>query len=295
MLDHRIDTFLKLCEIRNYTKTAEILSVTQPAVTQHIKFLEEHYGKKLFFYTGKNLELTDAGEILRKNAMTMKVNSEKLKYTISQEKLDKKEVKFGATLTIGEYYMPEVLSKLIKNHPEYRLKMDVGNTQNLLTKLQHGELDFALIEGIFNKQKYETRLISNEEFVCVASSNFINKAEEKYALSELFEKRLILREKGSGTREILEQLLLEKNTGIDNFKDKLELGNMNVIKNLVGEDFGITFLYRIAAQKDIEEGKLVEVEINDFKPKREFNFVFLKNSLFQKDYDEMYEKIMHGL
>ncbi|MGB5822587.1 MAG: LysR family transcriptional regulator [Proteocatella sp.] len=292
MLDHRIDTFLKLCEIRNYTRTAEILSVTQPAVTQHIKFLEQYYGGKLFFYTGKNLELTDKGEILRKNAMTMKVNSEKLKYMISQEKSNKKEIKFGATLTIGEYYMPKVLSKLINAHPEYQMKMYVENTHNLLNKLQHGEIDFALLEGIFDKHKYETRLVSNEEFICVASPSFNKQSKQPYELKQLFEKRLILREKGSGTREILEQLLLEKNTTIEDFADILELGNMNVIKALTEEDIGITFLYRIAAEKDISDGKLVQLEIKDFAPKREFNFVFLKNSLFKQSYNDIYEKII---
>lgn len=293
MLDHRIDTFLKLCEIRNYTKTAEILRVTQPAVTQHIKFLEEYYGGKLFFYTGKNLQLTDKGEILRKNAMTMKVNSDKLKYTIAQEKSNNIEIEFGATLTIGEYYMPSVLSKLIKNHPEYQLKMYVENTHNLLNKLQHGEIDFAILEGIFDKHKYETRPVSNEEFICVASPDFHNESEEPYELKQLFEKRLILREKGSGTREILEQLLLEKNTSIEDFADKLELGNMNVIKALTEEDIGITFLYRIAAEKEIAEGKLIQLEIKEFSPKREFNFVFLKNSLFEQRYDDIYEKILN--
>lgn len=291
MLDYRIETFLKLCEIRNYTKTAELLNITQPAVSQHIKFLEDYYGKKLFKYRGKNLELTEAGEYLKNNIMTMQVNSQKLKHNISQYTARKKEIKFGATLSIGEYYMPEFIKKMLKNYPEYSFSMIVENTQNLLNKLEKGEIEFALLEGIFSKQQYDTRLIANEEFICVASSEAEKFRDKTFEIKELLNNRIIIREKGSGTREILEQLLIEKNIIIDDFYDKLELGNMNAIKSMVEDDFGITFLYKIVASKELKEGKFVEILIRDFAPKREFNFVFLKDNLFKKEYLELYDII----
>lgn len=291
MLDYRIETFLKLCEIRNYTKTAELLNITQPAVSQHIKFLEDYYGKKLFKYRGKNLELTEAGEYLKNNIMTMQVNSQKLKHNISQYTARKKEIKFGATLSIGEYYMPEFIKKMLKNYPKYSFSMIVENTQNLLNKLERGEIEFALLEGIFSKQKYDTRLIANEEFICVASSGSEMLRDKTFEIKELLNKRIIIREKGSGTREILEQLLIEKNITIDDFEDKLELGNMNAIKSMVEDNLGITFLYKIVANKELNEGKFVEILIRDFAPKREFNFVFLRDSLFEKEYLELYDII----
>lgn len=290
MLDYRIETFLKLCEIKSYTKTAEILNITQPAVSQHIKFLEEYYNKKLFIYKGKKLELTNEGRYLRDNIMTMQVNSQKLKQNIIIENMDKKEIKFGATLTIGEYYMPESIKKLLNNYPHYNFSMIVENTQNLLNKLEKGEIEFALIEGIFNKYKYESLLISNEEFICISG-------DAKYLeipsvqIKDILNNRIILREKGSGTREILEQLLIEKNINIENFIEKVEIGNINTIKYLVTQNMGITFLYKIAVLEALKERSLYEIPIKDFNSKREFNFVFLKESLFKNEYLELYNCI----
>ena len=290
MLDYRMETFLKLCEIKNYTRTAELLNITQPAVSQHIKFLEEYYGKKLFIYSGKNLELTDAGIYLKSNIMTMQVNSNKLRRELFEQSLRKKEIKFGATLSIGEYYMPEIIKNLIYNYPKYSFSMIVENTQTLLNKLERGEIEFALLEGIFNKQKYETRLISNEKFICVSGER-ISELNHKISMNDILNYRLILRENGSGTREILEQLLIEKNITIDDFNNKLELGNINLIKYMVEQNMGITFLYKIAVLKELEMQKLFEVNIQDFEPKREFNFVFLKNSIFMDEYLELYDII----
>ena len=290
MLDYRMETFLKLCEIKNYTRTAELLNITQPAVSQHIKFLEEYYGKKLFIYSGKNLELTDAGIYLKSNIMTMQVNSNKLRRELFEQSLRKKEIKFGATLSIGEYYMPEIIKKLIYNYPKYSFSMIVENTQTLLNKLERGEIEFALLEGIFNKQKYETRIISNEKFICISGER-IGELNNKISMNDILNYRLILRENGSGTREILEQLLIEKNITIDDFNNKLELGNINLIKYMVEQNMGITFLYKIAVLKELEMQKLFEVNIQDFEPKREFNFVFLKNSIFMDEYLELYDII----
>lgn len=290
MLDYRMETFLKLCEIKNYTRTAELLNITQPAVSQHIKFLEEYYGKKLFIYSGKNLELTDAGMYLKSNIMTMQVNSNKLRRQLFEQSLGRKEIKFGATLSIGEYYMPEIIKNLIYNYPKYSFSMIVENTQTLLNKLERGEIEFALLEGIFNKQKYETRLISNEKFICVSGER-IGELNHKISMNDILNYRLILRENGSGTREILEQLLIEKNITIDDFNNKLELGNINLIKYMVEQNMGITFLYKIAVLKELEMQTLFEVNIQDFEPKREFNFVFLKNSIFMDEYLELYDII----
>lgn len=290
MLDYRMETFLKLCEIKNYTKTAEFLNITQPAVSQHIKFLEDYYKQKLFTYEGKNLELTSAGKYLRNNIMTMQVNSQKLKQNIIIQDSNKREIKFGATLTIGEYYMPKVVKQFLEKYKKHSFSMIVENTQNLLNKLEKGEIEFALIEGIFNKQKYETSLLSNEAFICISGDEKYRQNKNLY-MKDILNNRIILREKGSGTREILEQLLIEKNITIEDFSEKVEIGNMNVIKYLVSQNMGITFLYKIATLEELEKSKLYEVTIKDFTPRREFNFVFLKDSLFKDEYLELYNNI----
>lgn len=111
MLDFRHETFLALCSIKNYTRTAEFLHITQPAVTQHIKFLEEYYNVRLFNYEKKTLTLTPEGKLLYDYAMTMSADNKKIKDILAEKDTESKTVSFGTTLTVEEYVMPGILGK----------------------------------------------------------------------------------------------------------------------------------------------------------------------------------------
>lgn len=287
MLDFRHETFLALCSIKNYTKTAEFLHITQPAVTQHIKFLENYYNVKLFNFEKKNLSLTREGKILYDYTVTMSADNKKLKNILDKKEADNVSVSFGTTLTVGEYIMPDILKRLLEKNPYTHITMLVDNTQVLLKKLKAGEIDFIILEGFFEKTEYDSMLFSAEEFISVCSpvSKFGSKPA---ALEEILGQRLILREKGSGTRDIFEQILYKHNLGIKSFGQKCEIGNISVIKDLVENDFGITFLYEAAVRKELAEKKLRKLEITDFSEKHEFNFVFLKDSIFKEEYLKWY-------
>ena len=136
MIDFRLKTFLTLCKILNYTKTAEILHITQPAVSQHIKYLESEYNVKLFSYKNKILSLTDPGKILYDFLLAMDASSKRIKEILSEVDNKNHPIIFGTTLTIGEYTMNNLLPKLLIDYPELNITMDVGNTQNLLKKLK---------------------------------------------------------------------------------------------------------------------------------------------------------------
>lgn len=284
MLDFRMETFITLCETRNYTKTAEILHITQPAVTQHIKHLEEYYGEKLFTYCGRSLTLTEHGELLEAFAMPLVTSTNKVKVLMKELKGKKISINFGATLTVGEYSMPTIIEKIMKEFPTAHITMLVENTQILLEKLHHGEIDFAIIEGNFDKTQYCAKAFSMESFVAVCAKQ--NKfATSIIKMEDLVEERLIIREQGSGTRDIFEQVLYEKNMTIDSFDRVIELANMNGIKQLVEKNLGITFLYKKAVEKELQEHRLELMQIQGLDIKREFNFVFLKNSLHEEEYN----------
>lgn len=288
MIDYRLKTFLALCKLGNYTKTAELLHITQPAVTQHIKYLEEYYNCKLFEYSNKTLHLTEAGKELYSFTMSMHSSSERIKLLINNKNNEKKPITFGATLTIGEYIMPPILEKLIIEYPNLHTTMNVQNTKTLLDKLNEGEIDFALIEGNFNKYEYNHRLFSEENFIGVCSSNSVYSNKSVY-FEDLFDERIILREFGSGTRDIFEHIMEEKNMSISCFKNFIELGNMNVIKDLVEKNLGITFVYEEAVKKELNNGQLLKINIYNFNETREFNFVYHKNSLHEQEFLEWYE------
>ena len=287
MLDFRHETFLALCRIKNYTKTAEFLHMTQPAVTQHIKFLESYYNVKLFNYERKNLSLTREGGLLYDYAMTMSADNKRIKDILAEKDTESISLSFGTTLTVGEYVMPGILEKLLEKYPGIRITMSVNNTRVLLEKLKNGEINFVILEGSFEKTKYDSVLFSKEEFIAVCSPESKLKDRE-VTLKEILEERIILRENGSGTRDIFEHILYRHNLSIESFKRKCEAGNISVIKELVKKNFGITFLYKAAVEKELAENRLDRINISGFSEKYEFNFVFLKDSIYKKDYLEWY-------
>lgn len=291
MIDFRLKTFLTLCKVLNYTKTAEILHITQPAVSQHIKYLEESYGVKLFSYVGKSLELTESGRLLYNFSLAMQSSSDKVRQIISLPDSSNTPLNFGTTLTIGEYTMSKLLGKIILDFPLVNINMEVGNTQILLKKLQDGKIDFAILEGHFDKSEYHSMFFSLESFIGVCSPNhpFANKP---LSFQDIFDVRLIIRENGSGTRDIFEQILYEHNITMKNFKKVTQIGNMNVIKELVLKNLGITFLYKEAVQKELSEKSLVKINLKDFDIEREFNFVFLRDSLHYKEYKDWFDYLI---
>lgn len=292
MLDNRLQTFLTLCETCNYTETAQKLNMTQPAVTQHIQFLENYYQVTLISGKGKNFSLTEEGKALQEYVRTLKANSERILPLLHRIKNKINPLNFGATLTIGEYMIPPILYQIFKEDPEINISMFVENTHILQKKLWDGKIDFALIEGHINQNEIEVKLISNETFIGVCSPE--NKIASKATnLGELLNQNIILREPGSGTRDVLEQALYNQNFSIRDFNRKIEIGNMNVIKELCHRNIGITFMYREATKKEISQGYLKEIPIENFKISHPFNFVYLKNCPDKSQIEYWYEKIIN--
>lgn len=292
MLDNRLQTFLTLCETCNYTKTAQKLSMTQPAVSQHIQYLENYYQVVLISGKGKNFSLTAEGKALREYVRTLYANSERILTLVQRIKNQAKPLNFGATLTIGEYTVPDILHQIFKEDPETNISMFVENTNILQKMLWEGRIDFALLEGHFNQNQFDYKEISNEIFVGVCSPDS-RLASKTLNLEELLDQNLILREPGSGTRDILEQALYNKNLSIKDFRRIIEIGNMNVIKELCHKDIGITFMYREAIKSELSQGYLKEISIKDFNITHPFNFVYLKDCPDKAQIEYWFERIVH--
>ena len=153
MLDFRMETFLTVCQCMNFTRAAEELNITQPAVSQHVRYLEKHYGTKLFQYEGKKLKLTEAGEMLRSASLTMMHDELSLQSNMQHLTDGYQNIRFGATMTVGEVVMARILERYLVKYPDVKLHMEVANTQELLTRLDNGEIDFALVEGFYKKNE----------------------------------------------------------------------------------------------------------------------------------------------
>ena len=140
MQDFRMETFLAVCRTMNYTRAAKELGLTQPAVSQHIHYLEKVYGVELFVQNGKKIALTAAGEILRNSVLTMKHDEIHMKKRMQQAAGGEREYFFGATLSVAEFMIAEDLEQFIRNHPNCHIQMQVANTKVLLEKIDSGEL-----------------------------------------------------------------------------------------------------------------------------------------------------------
>ncbi|WP_312649145.1 LysR family transcriptional regulator [Aminipila sp.] len=288
MLDFRIETFITVCEFMNFTKAADKLNITQPAVSQHIHYLEDEYKTKLFEFIGKKMKLTEAGKYLLDIAVTMKHDEIHLKEQIRLGLTENKNITFGATLTIGEFLIPEQVCNYLKENHNVSLKMLVANTSELLEKLDKGIIDFAVVEGYFTKNEYDHRLYSRENYipVCAAKHKFKKQPE---LVGDLFDETIIVREDGSGTREILEKTLEGKNYSLNDFKNKVEISNMNVIKYLTEQDCGVTFLYEAAVKKELQDKTLRKINLKDLKIQHDMTFIWRKNSVFTDYYDKLFK------
>ena len=287
MLDFRIETFLAVCETMNFTRAAEKLRLTQPAVSQHIRWLEERYQTKLFRYQGKKLSLTPGGETLRSAALTIGHDAAYLREKILHAEEKNHMPVFGATLTVADFALPRRLGEWLRQDARRTLRMVVGNTSQLLSLLDAGEVDFALVEGYFPRGAYSSRLFLREEYIAVCAPDF-SLPEEPLALKDLLNCRLLLREEGSGTRSVLERHLEAHGLSTGDFPVRIETGSLHAIKELAADGCGITFLYRCAARRELEEGRLREIPLSDLQISHEFRFIFRSGSIFEEEYLQLF-------
>lgn len=290
MLDFRMETFLKVCEYMNFTHAGEALNLTQPAVSQHIKYLEKKYDSPLFIRDKKRLLLTPAGEILRSALETMRNDENTLKKRMKESLAGKNILTFGVTMTIGEYALVPALTKLIKSHENTDFHVRYGNTQSLLSYLYEGSIDFAIVEGYFKPDNYNTRIYKTEEYIAVASTKHIFQNPIR-TLTDLTSERLIIREHGSGTRAILTKTLAMKNMSINDFRHIVEVENIHTIVNLLRQDCGISFLYKAAVEEEIANGTLMQIPLSDFMIKHDFTFLWNKDSVFSTEYERIFEEL----
>ncbi len=270
MLDYKMYTFLELCKNMNYRVTAEKLNMTQPAVTNHIKQLENEYSCRLFEYKNRQLKKTPQAEVLESYAVSANYNAKNLVNDLSFNELP--TLKIGATKTIGQFLLNEKISSLfIKDNVE--LTYIIDNTEVLLNELRSGSLDFVFIEGFLNRDEFVCYPYKTDELVGICSKNhaFSNK---EIKLNNMFDNRLILREEGSGTRQAFELILTEQNLTINSFKNKIQTNSFNSIIDLVSKDVGISFVYKSIA--DVTDS-ISSFKLKNVKVFHKFSCVHLKN------------------
>jgi DNA-binding transcriptional LysR family regulator len=288
MLDFRVNTFLELCRCGSYTKTAAKLHMTQPAVTQHMQYLEKTLQVKLFRYAAKELTLTKQGKLLFDFAGSVETNLSKLREHIQNSETDVSAICLGTTENIGEYIMPDIVSVYLAHEKCDDLKVMIGGTDYLLGLLQDGKIKFAVVDGQFDKKAFNTELLFIEKTVIICAPGH-RYASKTLRFSGLLNETLIIRPKGSAPRTNIEQFLKERNLSVEDFDNHIEIDSLNITKKFVQKGMGIAFIYNHAVKDDIHAGLLGHIDVPDFNMLREINYVELKDDYFESEYKTFLE------
>lgn len=292
MLDFRINTFLCVCQTMNYTKAAAQLNITQPAVSSHIHYLENYYGTSLFLYRNKKLYLTRQGEILKERLQAMQNDEVQLKQELRPEGTGIKCLSFGVTMTVGEYAVVNPLAGFLKRHPDMNIHLKFGNTEQLIHLLEDGKIHLALVEGYYPGDQYENLTYNTEDYIAVCATEHVFRNGTPACLRDLQGERLLIREKGSGTREIMERSLSARGIRLHDFSHFIEVENMHTITALLKEDCGISFLYKIAVKEELQNGRLREIKLRDFSMQHDLDFIWEKGSIYAGQYRRICKELI---
>lgn len=265
MLDSRILTFLELCRTKSFTKTAELLHMTQPAVSQQVKYLEEYYGLKLFRYEKRNFTLTSAGERLYNYARAAKTDSDILYQRLKLCSLSKELLRIGVEDSAGESFFPRALAAFLTENPTLRVSVIVTNLAELQRMMQDGQLDFVISDQVFPDICYDCIPLfrTNVTCVCGPENPYANATVE---ISELLNETLVLRPEGYPAYYGLAACIQKYNCSIFDFQSLLEINSFAASKILLHQNKGVGFFYRCLVQQDIKTNYLSEIRISTPTP-----------------------------
>ena len=284
MLDYRTHTFLTVCRTGSFTRAAATLHITQPAVSQHVHQIERHYGQELFVKTGRGVRPTAAGQLLYRELDARENDERRLREelaALARAGDGRPPLRFGCTRTVADHVAPRLLADHLRRHPDERVCMRTGNTAELVGLIDRGEIGFALVEGSFDREAFDSEPLSRERFVAVAAAWA---GPRPRGVAELLGRRLVLREEGSGTREILERQLAARDLSVADFAGVIELASIPAIKACVAAGAGVSFLYRAAVEGELARGELADVTPDDFAVEHDFSLIWQRGSRYAGRY-----------
>ena len=287
MEDHKLKVFCTVAETKSFSKTSEIIHLTQPAVSLQIQALEEVYETKLFDRSSGTVTLTPAGEVLYKYAkeiLALYASAEKVIEKLTG--LVKGSITIGASSNIGNYLLPSVITDFMKTHPKIKIHLLVGNTKRVIELLNSGNIDLGLVEGDVVRQKIVAKKLISDELLVIVSPNHSWAKKKEVSISDLVKEPFIFREAGSGTRQMIEKFLNRHEIMLQDMKVSIVLGSTEAIKDAVENGLGISIISRWAARKESKYGTLRILSIKEEKIVRDFSLIINKNLISSNALDE---------
>ena len=272
-MDQYLEVFIKVVEKQNFSKAGEELHMTQPAVSQYIKALEESLGTRLLERSSRYVYLNQAGEIVYRHAKEILALYAKMQTSLDDlTNHARGSISIGASYTFGEYILPRIIAKLRKNYPLIMPSVKIQNTQQIIELVAAHQIDIGIIEGSFHNEKLYTEAISYDEMFVVASPDhpLVVDTTKVRSITDLRDEMWILREKGSGTRQAADKLFEMYSMAPKNI---MEFGSNQIIKESVEEGLGISLLSKWAIENELNDGYIGTIPVLELPFKRTFSIV----------------------
>ncbi|MCL2750673.1 MAG: LysR family transcriptional regulator [Coriobacteriia bacterium] len=263
-MEHQLLVFKEVAETKNITLASKRLHISQPSVSIQIKGLEQEYGVRLFERTNKGVVLTRAGEILY-DYSTRAINiMQEARELISGLSYDRhRRIKLGATLTIGEYILPHIIGHLDDAHDSLDFSVKIANTQIVAQDVLENRIHLALVEGpVPENPALSIETFWHDELALVVPVGHPWAKRASVTFQEVCNERMITREKGSGTRKVMELALLKGGFEPDRLNVIAELGSTEAIKQAVIEGLGITIISTLTVQQECKHALLKTLPID---------------------------------
>ncbi|WP_194541743.1 selenium metabolism-associated LysR family transcriptional regulator [Paenibacillus sp. JZ16] len=278
---HQLHIFYTVAERGSFSAAAQALHMSQPAVTMQVQSLEEYFGTKLLIRSTKRMELSEAGRTLLPFARKSLELSQETDAAMAafSNKLQGR-LQLGASLTIGEYVLPRLLGPFGREYPDISIMLKVMNTTQILEEIAGYQLNFGLIEApVEHPDMVLDSVMEDELKLIVPSGHPLAIRKDAIYLEDVLKYPFVLREKGSGTRKVMEDVLLMRGYDPESIQTVMELGSTGAVKSAVEEGLGITMLSTSTVKHETALGLVKMIDIADASFKRNFYSIQLRSAL----------------
>lgn len=272
--------FYQVAKHKSFSQAAEALFLSQPSVSNQVKLLEESCGLRFFDRSGRNVELTNAGEILLSYADRIFNLAKEAESVIEEIKgLKAGGIRISASNTLGAYYLPNVLDLFRKKHPQIEIRMNVGYTQTVLEDVLSFRSDLGLIGREISHPNIIAIPFLEEELILIVPPDYPLAGKRELDIAELEGHPFIMSEIGSGVREITDKILAGAKVSV---RVVMELGENEAMKRAVASGLGITLISSTVARRELEAGQVRATRLSGPRILRKFNIIHHKDKYISK-------------
>lgn len=275
-MDFRLKVFFTVATRLNFTKAAAELYISQPAVSKHIHELEETYNTKLFERNGSKIALTPAGHLLLKHTKAIFDIYRDIEFDMSTFVSQRKGLlRLGASTTISQYVIPPVLAQFHQRETDISIQLTNGNTEQIETALLQKEIEIGIVEGQSKNQSIKYVPFLKDELVLVCHSKHPLAKQNEISIEDLKTLRLLTRERGSGTLEVITYALRKHNIQLSDLQIEMELGSTESIKSYLLHSECLAFMSIFSIESELKSGELSIVDIQGLSFERDIYVITL--------------------